>query len=124
VSTTLRMSRNVSADTQVDALFRRLALRYGSLWLDRWIDIPLAAVKVEWAQALDRFDPVQIRQAVLWCGKFPPTLPEFVTFCEQAPRPFVAAVHEHARLESKQARMDRADVQEIISALYKKIDGQ
>lgn len=85
-------SRNVSADTQGGELFKRFALRYGSLWVDRWIGVPLEQAKQEWDHALCKYHPVQIRQAIEWCGKFPPSLNEFVTLCESAPRPFVKAV--------------------------------
>lgn len=84
--TTSPGKRSASPEAVVDALFARFAAFYGKHWLDLWADIPVAAVKAEWAYRLQSMPMDALRLAVehlLKHSKFPPTLPEFYTLCDQ-----------------------------------------
>ena len=76
----------------VDRLFRRLAAIYGSqkvgtMFAEMSAD-EIAEAKAVWGQALGRFQPATIGQALqrlIDSGNgWPPTLPEFVELCRQA----------------------------------------
>jgi hypothetical protein len=83
---------NVSAlpDSWISKIFAKFEARYGSLFIDRWKDCNMANVRETWAEELANFEdkPECIGHAlkVLATSKFPPTLPEFLEACRQAPR--------------------------------------
>jgi len=85
-------------DAWIDSLFRKMHGLYGSLWLDRWrigeeamdgSDAGMNNAKAIWAAALGiyRDNPKRISKAIEFCNTkpFPPTLPEFLELCRQAP---------------------------------------
>jgi hypothetical protein len=68
--------QSVSPDV-VDRLFQKFAVMYGKHWLDLWAGIPMQ---------LERMPMRAIQLAVQHIevnNKFPPTLPEFRSLCEQ-----------------------------------------
>jgi hypothetical protein len=71
----------------IDRLFERLAALYGRHWLEMWADIPMADVKDAWASALAGISGERVAAALKALGKFPPTLPEFVSLCKPAATP-------------------------------------
>ena len=80
----------------VDRLFDRLAAMYGKHWLEQWAGVPMADVKDTWQEVLAGVTGQQVAEALKACGKFPPTLPEFVALCKSAPitaahRPYLSA---------------------------------
>lgn len=79
--------RNALPDGWIDRLFQRFSVLYGKHWADMWEGVPLADVKDAWATELHDVTGQQIIFALGKCGKFPPTLPEFVALCKPAPVP-------------------------------------
>lgn len=77
------MTSASSQPASVDFLFAKLALLYGKHWLDMWEGMPLDAVKGEWSAKLAHVKAYQVSAALEHVGKFPPTLPEFKTLCDQ-----------------------------------------
>lgn len=77
-------------DAWISKIFAKFEARYGSLFIDRWKDCNMANVRETWAEELANFEdkPECIGHAlkVLATSKFPPTLPEFLEACRQAPR--------------------------------------
>lgn len=95
-------------DTWIDRIFMRMQGLYGALFLDRWKGCDMANVKAVWADELSGFvdQPERIAYALksLAENKFPPTLPEFISACRQAPaKPSVPAL-EHRMTEADEAR--------------------
>lgn len=83
---TSRAKQSASPERIVDRLFQRLAATYGKHWLDMWVGIPIADVKIEWAGRLHGYAPETIGKALDHLAresKFPPTLPEFVALCRE-----------------------------------------
>ena len=82
----------------IERVFGEMEALYGARFHDAWRGTNLAAVKAMWAQKLAGFaeDPRRIRFALnaLDDKPFPPTLPEFVALCRQAPRQEVPALPE------------------------------
>jgi hypothetical protein len=77
--------QSVSPDV-VDRLFQKFAVMYGKHWLDLWAGIPMDAIKAEWSMQLERMPMRAIQLTVQHIevnNKFPPTLPEFRSLCEQ-----------------------------------------
>lgn len=74
--------------------------------MDRWAGLPLGRVKDEWAHELSNFSLEAIRFAfeTVKDEKFPPTLPEFLMACRNAP----SFMHEHAQLEVKPTSREEA----------------
>ncbi|MDR2209375.1 MAG: hypothetical protein LBE22_10455 [Azoarcus sp.] len=97
-------------DTLVERIFSQLQGMYGSLWLDRWrdgvqierggkrFDQGLLLAKATWAKELAGFadQPKRISVALDACRHrpLPPTLPEFIELCRQAPDDAPAALPE------------------------------
>lgn len=77
-------------ESWISKIFAKFEARYGSLFIDRWKDCNMANVRDTWAEELANFEdkPECIGYAlkVLATSKFPPTLPEFLEACRQAPR--------------------------------------
>lgn len=72
----------------VDRLFAKFACWYGKHWLDMWAGIDLRLVKKEWANELAIFNGYRLKYGLDCCKrrKFPPTLPEFIEYCESTPK--------------------------------------
>lgn len=51
-------------DSWVDAIFGRLAIRYGAAWLRMWEGIPMDAVKADWKLELHTISPESIGYAL------------------------------------------------------------
>lgn len=86
----------------IDRLFQRFSVMYGKHWADQWEGVPLADVKDAWRTALDGCTGEQIAAGLAECGKFPPTMPEFVSRC-RAPR--IAAHQEFPKLAAPRREM-------------------
>jgi hypothetical protein len=72
-----------------ERLFARLVAMYGAQKIGAmWADTDMALVKETWGRALQAYAPASIGdalQALLTSGReWPPTLPEFVSLCQQA----------------------------------------
>lgn len=70
----------------VEALFARMLVRYGSLWLMQWEGVPAEALAADWAAELAGLSDVALRYGVanLPLDK-PPTLGQFKALCLRAP---------------------------------------
>ena len=75
-------------DSWVESLLARMLATYGQKFRSQWADVPPETLRETWAVALGRFDGARIKwaleQMVATCP-WPPTLPEFVAMCRQAP---------------------------------------
>jgi hypothetical protein len=67
----------------IERLFDRLIAMYGRKFLDLWSGLDLERVKLAWAEDLSGYTANELRAGIEACkGKpWPPTLPEFMTFC-------------------------------------------
>lgn len=82
-------------DSWVKSLLDRMAAMYGEKFVRQWEKTDPDAMRDMWADSLGRYDGEQIKWALLHLvanNPFPPTLPEFVMLCKQAPRPEVPAL--------------------------------
>lgn len=83
-------------ESWIEKIFSKFEARYGSLFHDRWKGCDLANVKATWAEELAPFAqrPEAIGHAlkVLGNAKFPPTLPEFIEACRNAPEAYQPAL--------------------------------
>lgn len=88
----LRM-RELSTERQsawIDALFAKLGRMYGATFAALWAGIPLPDLKAEWMESLAPFTGQQIAWALDAIRKecdVAPTLPRFLRYCTNAPRP-------------------------------------
>lgn len=77
-------------DSWVDSLLARMLAIYGAKFKSAWADVPANDMREMWAVTLGRFDGEQIKwalESLIASHPWPPTLPEFVALCRQAPRP-------------------------------------
>lgn len=85
-------------ETWIGRIFGRMEDFYGARFLDAWRGTDLARVKATWAGKLAGFadQPERIGFALnaLEHHPFPPTLPEFLALCRQAPPPNRPALPE------------------------------
>ena len=87
---TLPANQRALPESWIEKIFAKFEARYGSLFLDRWRGCNMENVRDTWAEELANFEdkPECIGHALrsLATSKFPPTLPEFLESCRQAPR--------------------------------------
>ena len=76
------------SDDAIDRLFSALTLRYGTPFLDRWRDLDLGAVKLDWALDLSCFagNLQAIRYGLDHLPEKPPTVMEFKRLCHSMPQ--------------------------------------
>lgn len=82
-------------ESWVDSLLARMSAMYGEKFVRQWERTNPDAMRDMWADALGPFDGERIKWALQYLianNPFPPTLPEFVGLCRQAPRTEVAAL--------------------------------
>lgn len=82
-------------DAWVKSLLDRMAAMYGEKFVRQWEKTDPDAMRDMWAASLGCYDGEQIKWALLHLvsnNPFPPTLPEFVLLCKQAPRPEAPAL--------------------------------
>lgn len=124
-SATSRANQPALPESWIEKIFAKFEARYGSLFLDRWRGCNMANVKDTWAEELANFEdkPECIGYAlkVLATSKFPPTLPEFLEACRQAPRKEAPALrHVPTAEDEERARQAAASAAKAI----KKINGE
>ena len=87
-STTSLNSKTTEQHKRIDRLFLRFAAMYGQVWRSQFKnDEYLSFTKGEWLEGLSKYDDKVLDTAVQLCRnkkEFPPTLPQFIDFCEQA----------------------------------------
>ena len=69
----------------IDALFEKFESFYGAQFVNKWKNTNITKTKLEWAEALGRFDGDILKQAVDYCRENitdPPSLPHFVSICK------------------------------------------
>ena len=97
-------------DSWVESLLARMLATYGQKFRSQWADVPPETLRETWAAALGRFDGERIKwaleQMIATCP-WPPTLPEFVALCRQAPREEPAKLP--APSPSEQQRAERVE---------------
>ncbi|WP_131775031.1 replication protein P [Legionella anisa] len=73
---------------RIDRLFLRFAAMYGQVWRSQFkSDEYLSFTKGEWLEGLVGYEDKVLDAAVQLCRhkkEFPPTLPQFIDFCEQS----------------------------------------
>lgn len=111
-------------ESWISKIFAKFEARYGSLFIDRWKDCNMENVRETWAEELANFadKPECIGYAlkVLQTSKYPPTLPEFLEACRQAPRKEAPALRYVPTAEDEErARQAAASAAKAI----KKING-
>lgn len=116
----------------IEKIFSKFEARYGSLFHDRWKGCDLANVKETWAEELAPFAnrPEAIGHAlkVLASAKFPPTLPEFIESCRNAPEAYQPALpykptkadHERAQAMIRKAAQSMTGADEYDPLLWAK----
>lgn len=76
----------------IDALFDRLAVRYGALFTRQYDGIDLAAVKADWAGMLGGLSGAALRYGLANLASLPPNAMQFRDICARAPVEFPAAL--------------------------------
>jgi hypothetical protein len=76
----------------IDALFDRLAVRYGALFTRQYDGIDLAAVKADWAGMLGGLSGASLRYGLANLAPLPPNAIQFRDICARAPVEFPAAL--------------------------------
>lgn len=114
-------------ESWISKIFAKFEARYGSLFIDRWKDCNMANVRDTWAEELANFEdkPECIGYAlkVLATSKFPPTLPEFLEACRQAPRKEAPALRYAPTAEDEErARQAAASAAKAIKKISDGID--
>lgn len=72
----------------IDALFDRLAVRYGALFTRQYDGIDLAAVKADWAGMLGGLGASALRYGLANLASLPPNAIQFRDICLRAPAEF------------------------------------
>lgn len=69
----------------VAALFEKMTRMWGNTFLDKWRDVDLEGVMIEWGRGLRKLSTPELKAGVdaLMSLKYPPHLPEFYALCKQ-----------------------------------------
>ncbi|SKC78453.1 hypothetical protein SAMN05445504_2396 [Burkholderia sp. CF099] len=69
----------------ITELFKRMHRMWGNTFLDKWRDVEMDGLKIEWARGLKKLSSTELKAGVdaLLTLKFPPSLPEFYGLCKQ-----------------------------------------
>lgn len=100
----------------VAALFEKMTRMWGNTFLDKWRDVDLEGVMVEWGKGLRKLSTAELKAGVdaLMTMKFPPSLPEFYALCKA--RRLVEAATESVKL-TDQTKADPARVKANLEAI-------
>lgn len=115
--------------TLMDALFARLLAYFGTQAMQSmWNGQNLDAVKTVWGEALSQFKPETVVAAcrdLEQSGKlYPPTLPEFVSFCRVAAQERARPAYNAKQLEAPRVSPQQAAAaREQLKALVAKMMG-
>lgn len=93
-------------DDIIDAIFGRMAVRYGAEWLRKWEGVDMAAVKADWKHELKGFSSnlEPLRYALKHLPVKCPTVAEFRSVANSCPPPeFKQLPAPHAKPELAQA---------------------
>lgn len=112
---TLQANRNALPDGWLERIFARFEDYYGAKFLDMWRGTDISRVKATWSEKLSAYAdrPEAIRYALdsLDNHPFPPTLPEFLTLCNAAPRahrqPVITASPESGKPVASQEQVQQ-----------------
>ncbi len=97
---------NLCSSAAIDAIFGRMAVRYGSAWFAKWDGVPIETVKADWARELGGFS----REAIVYAlgylpADFPPSVTQFRDTCARAPERMQKRIAQAIDREGK-ARID------------------
>lgn len=92
MNATLPAKLNALPDAWVSKIFGHMEVLYGSLFIDRWRDCDMAAIRRGWAEELASFsdNPECFGKALAALRdecRLPPTLPEFAAICKRKYEP-------------------------------------
>lgn len=96
----------------IDAIFAKLAVRYGAEWLRKWEGVDIAAVKADWGYELGGFgrDLEPLRYALRNLPDKCPNVQEFRAIARRMPPP-----------EFKQLPAPKADQEKVAAEIAKQI---
>ena len=104
-------------DDIIDAIFGRMAVRYGTAWLRKWEGVDMAAVKADWKHELKGFSSnlEPLRYALKHLPVKCPTVAEFRSVANSCPPP------EFKQLPAPHAKPELA--KQVVGAVKQKLGG-
>lgn len=104
-------------DDIIDAIFGRMAVRYGAEWLRKWEGVDMAAVKADWKHELKGFSSnlEPLRYALKHLPVKCPTVAEFRSVANSCPPP------EFKQLPAPHAKPELA--KQVVGAVKQKLSG-
>lgn len=104
-------------DDIIDAIFGRMAVRYGTEWLRKWEGVDMAAVKADWKHELKGFSTnlEPLRYALKHLPVKCPTVAEFRSVANSCPPP------EFKQLPAPHAKPELA--KQVVGAVKQKLGG-
>lgn len=106
----------------VAALFEKMTRMWGNTFLDKWRDVDLEGVMVEWGRGLRKLSSSELKAGVdaLMSLKFPPSLPEFYGLCKQMrllETPRAEALTDQTRAQPQVVMENMQRMREIMAPL-------
>ena len=100
----------------VQEIFKRMALHYGSLFIDRWRDVNPDEMQTHWANELGPYNAPTIGRALkaLDGNPLPPSLPEFKALCKAFYEPPATPRLESVPASQEEANASLVKVREIV----------
>jgi hypothetical protein len=97
---------------------------WGNTFLDKWRDVDLEGVMVEWGKALRKLSNAELKAGVdaLLSLKFPPSLPEFYALCKQMrliEQPKTDLLTDQTRADAATVEANMRRMREAIAPLMK-----
>lgn len=77
----------------VDVIFGRMLARYGQAWLAKWAQVPLNAVRADWAEQLEGFGVIAVNHGLMNLPEdYVPNAAQFRKLCLGRPEPMPLAI--------------------------------
>lgn len=108
----------------ITELFKRMHRLWGNTFVDKWRDVEMAGMKIEWAKALKKLSSAELKAGVdaLLTLKFPPSLPEFYGLCKQmrlVEMPRAEAITNQAKADPSVVHANMQRMREIMAPMMK-----
>lgn len=108
----------------VAALFEKMTRMWGNTFLDKWRDVDLEGVMIEWGKGLRKLSSSELKAGVdaLMSLKFPPSLPEFYGLCKQMrllEMPRAEALTDQTKADPSVVHANMQRMREIMAPMMK-----
>ncbi len=101
----------------------RFEARFGTLWVDRYINVPQKVMLETWAEDLGDLTPEQLRAGYVAAKslKYPPNAGEFYNICKEAAPDYVPSHQQITPLPAPDRLVNQEELRRITAQMMAKL---